>query len=135
MEVQAAPAQAPRSELLELSNEMVRLYKEMFGRGPTKSRSVYAGRNAVLCTLENSFTPAEHSLVEMGEHERLRDTRMMFQYAARPQFVAIVERVTGRKVRAFVSGVDTETDVASELFYLEPEAGPEPEPEPDSPRR
>jgi uncharacterized protein YbcI len=53
-------------ELSELSNAMVRLYKEHFGRGPTKARSVYAGRDALLCTLENSFTPAEQSLVAMG---------------------------------------------------------------------
>ncbi|MEA2377538.1 MAG: hypothetical protein QOD13_1445, partial [Thermoleophilaceae bacterium] len=30
-----------------------------------------------------------------------------------------VERITGRKVRAFVSGIDTDTDVSSEVFYLE----------------
>ena len=65
-------------ELSELSNAMVRLYKEQFGRGPTKARSVYAGADAVLCTLENSFTPAEQSLARMGEHQRLRDTRMFF---------------------------------------------------------
>ena len=99
---------------------MVRLYKEQFGRGPTKARSNYAGPDAVLCTLENSFTPAEASLVRMGEHQRLRDTRMFFQYASEKGFRDAVEQITGRKVRAFVSGVDVEQDVSSELFYLEP---------------
>ncbi len=107
-------------ELSELSNAMVRLYKEQFGRGPTKARSVYAGPDAVLCTLENSFTPAEQSLARMGEHQRLRDTRMFFQYASEKEFRETVEQITGRKVRAFVSGIDTERDVSSELFYLEP---------------
>ncbi len=107
-------------ELSELSNAMVRLYKEQFGRGPTKARSVYAGPDAVLCTLENSFTPAEESLVRMGEHQRLRDTRMFFQYATEKEFRETVEQITGRKVRAFVSGVDVERDLSSELFYLEP---------------
>ena len=107
-------------ELSELSNAMVRLYKEQFGRGPTKARSVYAGQDAVLCTLENSFTPAEQSLARMGEHQRLRDTRMFFQYATEKEFRETVEQITGRKVRAFVSGIDTERDVSSELFYLEP---------------
>jgi uncharacterized protein YbcI len=107
-------------ELSELSNAMVRLYKEQFGRGPTKARSVYAGPDAVLCTLENSFTPAERSLVRMGEHQRLRDTRMFFQYATEQEFRETVEQITGRKVRAFVSGVDVKQDVSSELFYLEP---------------
>ena len=123
MDVQATPPGADlgtQNELAALSNAMVRLYKEQFGRGPTKARSVYAGRDALLCTLENSFTPAEAALVRMGEHQRLRDTRMFFQYATEEQFIGAVEEITGRKVRAFVSGVDAEKDVSSELFYLEP---------------
>jgi uncharacterized protein YbcI len=32
----------------------------------------------------------------------------------------VIEGVLGRKVRAFVSGIDTGTDVSSEIFYLEP---------------
>jgi len=104
---------------------MVRLYKEQFGRGPTKARSVYAGEDAVLCTLENSFTPAEASLVRMGEHQRLRDTRMFFQHATEQQFREAAEQITGRKVRAFVSGVDVKQDLLSELFYLEPSTNEE----------
>jgi uncharacterized protein YbcI len=107
-------------ELSELSNAMVRLYKEQFGRGPTKARSAYAGPDIVLCTLENSFTPAEATLVRMGEHQRLRDIRMFFQYASEKEFRESVERITGREVRAFVSGVDVAQDLSSEVFYLEP---------------
>jgi uncharacterized protein YbcI len=99
---------------------MVRLYKEQFGRGPTKARTEFAGPDAVLCTLEDSLTPAERSLAAMGEHQRLRDTRLYFQYAAEDEFREVIERVLGRKVRAFVSGMDTKEDVASEIFYLEP---------------
>lgn len=105
----------------ELSREMVRLYKEQFGRGPTKARTEFAGRDTVLCTLEDSMTPAERSLAALGEHQRLRDTRLYFQYATEDEFVGIVERVLGRKVRAFISGMDTERDVAAEVFYLTPE--------------
>ena len=118
-EQEAATRERSGLELSELSNAMVRLYKEQFGRGPTKAHSVYAGRDAVLCTLENSFTPAERSLARMGEHQRLRDTRMFFQYATENEFRETVEQITGRKVRAFVSGIDTERDVSAELFYLE----------------
>jgi uncharacterized protein YbcI len=56
----------------------------------------------------------------MGEHQRLRDIRMFFQHASEDQFIETVERITGRKVRAFVSGIDTEHDISSEVFYLEP---------------
>jgi uncharacterized protein YbcI len=113
----------------EISREMVRLYKELFGRGPTKARTEFAGPDLVICSLENTFTPAERSLAEMGEHQRLRDTRAYFQAATHERFREIVERVTGRKVRAFVSGLDAEKDICAEIFYLhsfhsERDAGP-----------
>jgi uncharacterized protein YbcI len=110
-----------RSGLLELSNEMVRLYKTLFGRGPTKTRSHWLGSDAVVTTLEDSFTPAERNMVVLGEHQRLRDMRTFFQHASAAEFRDAAERVTGRKVRGFVSGVDTEADISTEVFYLEAE--------------
>jgi uncharacterized protein YbcI len=104
----------------ELSNAMVRIYKEQFGRGPTKAHSVYAGPDLVICTLENSLTPAEHRMVQLGEHQRVRDIRTFFQHASEQDFVEAVEQITGRSVRAFVSGTDTEHDVSSEVFYFHP---------------
>ena len=118
-ESQRADVDASQHMLGDLSTEMVRLYKNLFGRGPTKVRTDYAGSDAILCTVEDSMTPAEQSMVELGEHARLRDTRMFFQYACAGDFRDSVERITGRRVRAFVSGIDTETDVSSEVFYLE----------------
>jgi uncharacterized protein YbcI len=102
----------------EISREMVRLYKELFGRGPNKARTEFAGPDIVICSLEDTFTPAERSLSEMGEHQRLRDTRMYFQAATEDRFREIIERVTGRRVRAFISGLDANVDVCSEVFYL-----------------
>lgn len=109
----------PDSIKAEISREMVRLYKELFGRGPTRARTEFAGPDIVVCSLENSFTPAERSLAEMGEHRRLRDTRMYFQSATHDKFTEIVERLTGRGVRAFISGLDASQDVCAEVFYLE----------------
>jgi uncharacterized protein YbcI len=114
--------EAERTGLLmvEISNAMVHLYKELFGRGPTKTRTSYAGPDLIVSTLENSLTRIERTMAAAGEHERLRDLRMHFQYLGEDDFVGVVERITGRKVRAFVSGMDTKRDVASELFYLVP---------------
>jgi uncharacterized protein YbcI len=106
--------------LAELSNAMVRLYKEQFGRGPTRARVDYAGPDTLIATLEETLTPAERKLVEMGEHQRLRDARLFTQYASARDFIEAVEQLTGRRVRAYVSGMDTEHDVASEVFYLHP---------------
>jgi uncharacterized protein YbcI len=115
------PQRGTRSIQLELSNEMVRLYKDIFGRGPTMARTDFAGPDAVLCTLEDSLTPAERKMVQLSEHGRVRDIRTFFQHVSEPEFTEAVERLTGRKVRAFVSGIDTKRDVSSEVFYLHPE--------------
>jgi uncharacterized protein YbcI len=122
------PAETRRSAehrqnvLMAISNEIVRLYKLQFGRGPTKARTYWGGSDVLSVVLEDTLTPAERNLVNMGEHQRLRDTRIFFQYASVRDFCEPVERLTGRKVRAFISGVDTEADgLSAELFILHPE--------------
>ena len=107
-------------ELQELTNAMVRLYKELFGRGPTKARTAYADPDTIVATIENSLTPAERNMVALGEHQRVREIRMFFQHASDAEFKGTVEEITGRKVWAFVSGIDAARDVSSEIFYLEP---------------
>jgi uncharacterized protein YbcI len=107
-------------ELQEVTNAMVRIYKELFGRGPTKARSDYAGPDTLLATIENSLTASERNLLDLDEHQRVREIRMFFQHASERDFVETVEQITGRKVRAFVSGMDTAQDVSSEVFYFEP---------------
>ena len=123
----AEPQQQPtvdeaRSSItMEISNAMVRLYKEIFGRGPTLARTHWAGPDALVAFLEDTLTPAERNLVGMGEHQRLRDTRMFLQYATIRQFCEPVEQITGRKVRSFLSSIDTEVDGLSiETFVLHP---------------
>jgi uncharacterized protein YbcI len=119
-------AVADRSPMLEISNAMVRLYKEAFGRGPTKARAQFAGQDTLVVILENSLTVAERNLVALGEHQRLREARLFFQYALEEQMRGIVEEALGRRTVAFVSGIDTERDVAMEVFTLEPAALEEP---------
>jgi len=109
------------SLLFQISNEIVRVYKEQFGRGPTRARASWSDDDVLTVVLEDTLTRAERNLVEIGEHERLRELRMFFQYARLREFCEPVERLTGRKVRAFVSGIDTAVDGLSvELFVLHP---------------
>jgi uncharacterized protein YbcI len=65
-------------------------------------------------------------MVSLGEHHRVREIRMLFQHASERDFIDAVERITGRKVWAFVSGTNTEQDVSAEVFYLEPVPAPGP---------
>jgi uncharacterized protein YbcI len=115
-----AAATGGGSPLLEISNAMVSLYKESFGRGPVKARAQFAGHDALLVTLESSLTVAERNLVAMGEHRRIREARLFLSDALEDQFRAIVEQALGRRTLAFICGIDTARDVTSTLFTLEP---------------
>ena len=120
-EQQQTSAEGRTSILMEVSNAMVRLYKEHFGRGPTNARTYWAGSDALVVFLEDTLTPAERNLVKMGEHQRLRDSRLFVQYATLREFCEPIERITGRKVRSFLSGTDTEVDgLSMETFVLHP---------------
>lgn len=104
--------------LADISNAMVRLYKEGFGRGPTRAATHFAGPDAVICVLAGTLTISEQRLVKMGALERLRETRLLFRHATEDRFRAAVEEITGREVEAFVSGLDAERDVSIEFFTL-----------------
>ena len=107
------------NQLVAVTRAMVTIYKEQFGRGPRHAHSHYCGPNAITCFLEGTLTPLERGLADAGEHQRLRDIRLWFQYSAEDQFRLAVEGATGRKVLSFISGIDTRTDVSIETFTLE----------------
>jgi uncharacterized protein YbcI len=104
-----------------VSNAMVRLHKEQFGRGPTNARTYFAGPDTLVCTLEDSLLPAERMMVEMGEAQRVRESRMFLQVASENEFIGVVEKLLGRKVRAFSSAIDPPAGVVYEVFSFVPE--------------
>lgn len=106
--------------LAAVSNAMVTLHKEQFGRGPTVARSNFAGPDTLVSILEDTLLPAEWALVEMGEQQRVRETRTFYQVATADRFTTAVENIIDRKVRAFASAIDPEKGVAMEVFVLEP---------------
>jgi uncharacterized protein YbcI len=107
--------------LQKVSNAMVALHKEQFGRGPTRAQSHFAGPDALLCILEDTLVAAERRMVEMGEHMRVRESRMFLQVAYAEEFVTTVEAITGRTVRAFAGTVDPDQGIVFEDFLFAPE--------------
>lgn len=121
-ELHAVPTEVRSSILADVSREMVRVYKEQFGRGPTKARTDWAGPDVLITVLEDTLTPAERNLTRLGEHQRVRDMRTFLQYATVADFCEPVERLSGRRVRAFLSAIDTQVaGLAMETFVLHPE--------------
>jgi uncharacterized protein YbcI len=99
---------------------ITRLHREHYGRGATVTRTVFQ-RNYVIAFLEDIYTTVEKTLLKDGRHEDVKRTRQLFQMAMEPDFIAEVEKITGRKVMQFMSQVSFEPDIAAEIFVLEPQ--------------
>jgi uncharacterized protein YbcI len=104
----------------EVSREIVRIYARYYGRGPTKAKTIFHG-DLVVTMLEEIYTKAELLLVDTDHFDRVRAQRQAFQDEIEPMFRGVVERASGRTVRAFLSQV-TEEGIAAEVFVLTPVA-------------
>ena len=100
-----------------ISKEIVRLQAEYYGKGPTKAKT-YIVEDLVVVVLEETSTRAEKTLAERGERDAIEHIRRRFQQQMADSFTSIVEQATGRKVRAFLSETDIDTDVSVETFLL-----------------
>lgn len=115
------PRSRPEQGLLSsrISREIVRVHARLYGRGPTRAKT-FLGDDYALCVLEDVFTRAEQTLIGVGNTAQVQSTRLAFQEAVEDEFTSIVEEVTERKVKAFVSQIHIEANLAIELFLFEP---------------
>jgi uncharacterized protein YbcI len=110
----------PSGELLaEISRSMVQLYKELYGKGPTKART-YMADDLVVCVLEGGFHRSERTLLEHGQEQPVLTQREAVQETMRDRFIELIEQLVDRKVASFISGVDAGTETSADLFVLEP---------------
>ena len=114
-EAQDSPARG--ALVSQLSREIVQLHARLYGRGPTKARSHLQNDYAV-CILEEIFTTAERTLITAGSGDHVSETRRKFQDAVKAEFIDVVERITGRSVRVFLSQVDVDANLALEFFIF-----------------
>jgi uncharacterized protein YbcI len=113
-----SPSAEERGEILAaISNAMVRLYKDFFGRGPTRVRSHYHG-DTITCVLRDGFTRAERTLIDADRTKAVLDQRREMQQAVRDEFTSTIEGITGRKVIGFFSDTQHDPDMSVEVFVL-----------------
>jgi uncharacterized protein YbcI len=112
--------QARGSLLAEISNAVMRTTAEYTGRGPTRARTVISG-DWVFVTLSDTLTKGERRLAENGKGDFVQESRFAFQQVMRHDLVVDIERLTGRRVCAFMSANHIDPDVAVEVFMLEPQ--------------
>ena len=106
--------------LVEIANAIVHVYKDAFGRGPTKARARFAGPDTLVVLLEDIMTVAERNLLELGEVAQLRQQRLFLQLAIEDRKRVEVEKILERRTVASICGVDPTRDLAVEIFTLEP---------------
>jgi uncharacterized protein YbcI len=98
---------------------MVGLFKDAVGRGPGRAQT-HIENGLVVTVLHDTMTKAERTLKDENLDEHVRDLRRIFQGTFREDAIEVVERLTGRKVLAFLSDHAVEPDYAIEAFVLEP---------------
>jgi uncharacterized protein YbcI len=103
-----------------ISNAIVGLHREHYGRGATRARTLMSGEY-IVCLLEDIYTAGERTLIEAGRFRTVQDTRDAFQETMRERFSSAVEEIVGRKVIGFLSQVHVDPDLAVEMFILEPD--------------
>jgi uncharacterized protein YbcI len=106
-------------ELTAISDGLVALLKEFYGRGPTQAKSYYQD-DLVVCILRGGYTQVEQTLRDGGRGSAVIEQRMEFQELMRGRFEAVIEDATGRTVIGFMSGNQQDPDLMCEVFVLDP---------------
>ena len=110
----------PHGDVLsKVSEGMVALLKEFYGRGPTQAKS-YFQDDLVVCVLRGGFSRVEQTLLDGGRGAAVIQQRMEFQELMRDRFTSVVEEATGRNVVGFMSGNQQHPDLMCEVFVLGP---------------
>ena len=105
--------------LTAISDGLVALLKEFYGRGPTQTKS-YFQDDLVVCVLRGGFSRVEQTLLEGGRGDSVIHQRMEFQDLMRERFEGVIEEATGRHVIGFMSGNQQDPDIMCEVFILAP---------------
>ena len=103
---------------LAISNALVGLYRERYGRGPNHAKT-YLHDDLVVCVLRGGAIAIERTLIQGGREDLVGNVRRAFQEEEAGAFVGVVEEATGRPVRNFLSQHDPAAEVSVEVFILE----------------
>lgn len=116
----APPARLDGAQLAAISNALVGLHRRYFGRGATKAKTYQVSDDLVLVELRDAYLTVERTLIERGQVNAVRQTRLTFQQAMFHEFILAVEEVAGRRVCSYASEAITSPEAILEIFYLEP---------------
>jgi uncharacterized protein YbcI len=121
MEHPPFPEAVPRGgdQLAAVTNGIVKLFRDYYGRGPTKAKSYMLDDRILVCVLEDTMTRVEKTLVDNGHGAKVREVRLVFQEAMAHEFKQCVTDAMGCEVVAYHSQLTLEPDLGFEFFVLE----------------
>jgi uncharacterized protein YbcI len=114
------PAQAPLTgdELnAAVTRALVGIQNEYVGRGP-RTASTFYNDNVIVTLMHDVLNLAEQALARSGRGE-VTKIRHLYQETMQADFTEAIERLTGHKVIAFISGNHADPDIATEVFVLD----------------
>jgi uncharacterized protein YbcI len=101
----------------------VHLMSESYGRGPTRAKTYILDDAYVICVMHEIFTTAEQTLIEAGERDLVRQTRIAYQTAMADEFKSVVSDALDRRVLTYQSQIVFDPPASFEFFMLE-DSGP-----------
>jgi uncharacterized protein YbcI len=109
----------------DLSTALVKLYRELFGRGP-ETTTTHTFDGGYVTFLRDVLAPHERVLVLGGRTDLVCEARVAIREAGRDRLIDEVQRVTGRPVLQDSFQFQPERNLAIELFWTPPgsEEGP-----------
>jgi len=113
-------ARADGQLALAIATMTVQVLREHTGRGPTRSRA-YLNDDLISVVLQGTLTRPERALVADGKSDLVLSNRRAFQGIMRTDLIAGIEKLTGRKVIAFLSDNSMDPDVKIKSFLLAPQ--------------
>ena len=104
--------------LAEITDRLVLLVREHYGRSPVKAKT-YVLDNLVVCVLSDGFIALERTMMENGEPGRVLEMRREYERLMKTRYSEMIEELTGRKVLAFLSQTHLEPDLTVEMFLMD----------------
>jgi uncharacterized protein YbcI len=105
--------------LAAISNRIVAILREHYGRGPMKAKT-YALDDLIVVVMRGSgFTALEQTIMDSGDPDRVVAMRHDFQRVMTRRFTETIEELTGRNVVAFLSQAHVEPDITMEIFFVD----------------
>ena len=118
----ATTAWLPSGLSAELTKALVSLWTQYAGKRPTNARTEIRG-NVVTCVLADGVGDFNRSMIAPQTHDTVRGVGKLTPATYKREAVAAVVRLTRQRVASFMSSHDRDTDVATEVFTLEPSFG------------